>query len=166
MRPPVRQSYANKCWPILEIGRFVVQAISLSEVVGQFGHLLEIGVPKNVVLRYELAGSFPAINADPRQMQQLVMNLITNAAEAIGDDSGIVTLATGVMHADTEYLNSTYLDDKLPSGDYVYYEVSDSGCGMAEDTQQKLFDPFFATKFTGRGLGLAALLGIVRGHQG
>ncbi len=147
-------------------GRFVVQALSLSEVVKQFGHLLEISVPKNVVLKYELAGSLPAINADSRQMQQLVMNLITNATEAIGTDSGIVTLATGVMNADEEYLKSTYLDDKLPSGDYVYYEVSDSGCGMTDDTKQKLFDPFFTTKFTGRGLGLAALLGIVRGHQG
>jgi two-component system, cell cycle sensor histidine kinase and response regulator CckA len=147
-------------------GRFIVQALSLTEVVGQFGHLLEIGIPKNVVLKYELQENLPAIQADASQMQQLVMNLITNAAEAVGDASGVVTLATGAMTADTQYLKSTYLDDELPSGDYVYYEVSDTGCGMTEAVKQKLFDPFFSTKFTGRGLGLAALLGIVRGHRG
>ncbi len=147
-------------------GRFVVQPLSLSEVVKQFGHLLEVSIPKNVILKYELQDNVPAIQADTRQMQQLVMNLITNAAEAVGDKSGIVTLATGVMTVDTEYLKSTYLDDELPSGDYVYYEVSDTGCGMTKDVMRNLFDPFFSTKFTGRGLGLAALLGIVRGHHG
>ena len=162
-------SAAELCQQLLAYagkGRFVSQALSLSEVVRDFEHLLETTIPKNVALKYKLAESLPAINADPRQLQQLVMNLITNAAEAIGDDDGTITLTTGVVNADSEYLRSTYLDDKLPPGDYVYYEVRDSGCGMTEETQLKLFDPFFSTKFTGRGLGLAALLGIVRGHHG
>ena len=162
-------SAAELCQQLLAYagkGRFVSQALSLSEVVRDFEHLLETTIPKNVALKYKLAESLPAINADPRQLQQLVMNLITNAAEAIGDDDGTITLTTGVVNADSEYLRSTYLDDNLPPGDYVYYEVRDSGCGMTEETQLKLFDPFFSTKFTGRGLGLAALLGIVRGHHG
>ena len=94
------------------------------------------------------------------------MNLITNASEAIGDKSGIISISTGLLHADEQYLAQTYLNDKLQAGYYVSLEVADTGCGMAPSVQEKIFDPFFTTKFTGRGLGLAAILGIVRGHGG
>ena len=94
------------------------------------------------------------------------MNLITNASDAIGDKSGVVTITTGAMDADGAYLSETYLDDDLPEGTYVFLEVSDTGCGMDDVTKTKLFDPFFTTKAAGRGLGLAATLGIMRGHRG
>jgi two-component system, cell cycle sensor histidine kinase and response regulator CckA len=95
-----------------------------------------------------------------------VMNLITNASDALGDDMGVISIATGMMEADHDYLAQTYLDDSLEGGVYVYIEVSDTGCGMDEATKARIFDPFFTTKFVGRGLGLAATLGIVRGHHG
>jgi len=100
------------------------------------------------------------------QLRQVVMNLITNAAEAIGDADGVITITTGARQCDTPYLKETYLDDNLPAGEYVFIEVSDTGKGMDVKTRERIFDPFFTTKSTGRGLGLSAVLGIVRGHHG
>jgi CheY-like chemotaxis protein len=117
-------------------------------------------------LNYELADDLPVINADPTQVSQVVMNLISNAAEAIGESSGVIGVRTGAIDADLEYLSGTYLGAEVREGSYVYLEVSDTGCGMDEETTAKIFDPFFTTKFSGRGLGLAALLGIVRSHSG
>jgi two-component system, cell cycle sensor histidine kinase and response regulator CckA len=148
-------------------GRFVVQPISLNEVVREMGHLLNVSISKKVVIKYNFFPSLPSVMADATQMRQVAMNLITNASEAIGEQSGVVTLSTGVMDCDDEYLKGVVRDTELhASGQYVYLEVSDTGCGMDQETVGKIFDPFFTTKFTGRGLGLAAVLGIVRGHKG
>ena len=147
-------------------GRFVVEAVSINELVEEMAHLVEISISKKAVLRYDFADNLPAIEADATQIRQIVMNLITNASEAIGEKSGVVSISTGAMECDSAYLTETYLDDQLDEGVYVYLEVSDSGCGMDAETREKIFDPFFTTKFTGRGLGLAAVLGIVRGHGG
>jgi two-component system cell cycle sensor histidine kinase/response regulator CckA len=147
-------------------GRFVVEPINLSRLVEETADLFRSAISKKVALRCDLPEALPAIRADATQVRQVVMNLITNASDAIGDRSGLITVRTGVMTVDWEYLGTTYLDDALPEGDYVYVEVGDTGCGMDEATKAKIFDPFFTTKFTGRGLGLAAVLGIVRGHQG
>ncbi len=147
-------------------GRFVVGTVSLNETVEEMEYLFEVAVSKNAVLQYDLADDLPAIEADVSQIRQVLMNLVTNASEAIGDSSGVISVSTGAIECDRNYLAETYLDDELPEGAYVYLEVSDTGCGMDEETQSNLFDPFFTTKFTGRGLGLAALLGIVRGHRG
>jgi CheY-like chemotaxis protein len=99
-------------------------------------------------------------------MRQVLMNLVVNASEAIGDRSGIIGLATGVMRVDRDYLRGSRLDPDLPQGDYAFLEVSDNGTGMSDEVRARIFDPFFTTKFTGRGLGLAAVQGIVRGHRG
>ena len=147
-------------------GKFVVQALNLSKLVEEMAHLLAVSISKNVVLKYNFPQDLPSIEADATQIRQVVMNLIINASEAIGEKSGVVTVSTGVMEADRSYLTETYLDENLPEGYYVSLEVADTGCGMDEQTKQKIFDPFFTTKFTGRGLGLAAVLGIVRGHGG
>ncbi len=147
-------------------GKFLIQPLDLSQVVGEMGHLLGVTIPKKVAFRTRLMPSLPAIEADAAQIQQVVMNLITNAAEAIGDRAGDIVVSTGTVDADRAYLSDAFLDDHLPPGRYVYLEVTDSGCGMDKETQAKIFDPFFTTKFTGRGLGLAAVLGIVRGHRG
>jgi CheY-like chemotaxis protein len=117
-------------------------------------------------LRSELAEPLPPIEADSTQIRQVVMNLITNASEACGDGSGVITISTGSAHVDRDFLTITFMDGSLPEGDYVFVEVSDTGCGMDAETQARLFDPFFTTKATGRGLGMAAVLGIVRGHRG
>lgn len=147
-------------------GRFVVQSVQLSDVIQEMGHLLEISISKKCALKYNFLPGLPLIEADVAQLRQVIMNLIINASEAIGDRSGEILLSTGTIHCDSAFLGDTYVNDSLPEGLYVYLDVTDTGCGMTPEIQARLFDPFFTTKFTGRGLGLAALLGIVRGHHG
>ncbi|MDX8390560.1 MAG: response regulator [Mariprofundaceae bacterium] len=147
-------------------GKFVVKAIDLSTLVENMSKLIEVSLAKNVVLKYYLSDQLPAVNADMAQMQQVVLNLITNASEAIEGKSGVISLATGVMQVDTDYLNGCLGDEHLEPGRYVYLEISDTGCGIEKEIQKKIFDPFFTTKFTGRGLGMSAMLGIIKGHHG
>ncbi len=147
-------------------GKFVVVALNLSDLVRDIIKLLQVSISKNVSLRTDLDPALPAIEADKAQMQQVIMNLVINASEAIGAENGNIVIHSGVLQADASYLQTTHIDDPLPAGRYVFLEVSDDGCGMDADTQKKLFDPFFTTKFTGRGLGMSAILGIVRGHHG
>lgn len=147
-------------------GRFVIERLSLNRLVEEMAHLLQTVISKKAVLKFNFAANLPDIEGDATQLRQVVMNLITNASDAIGERSGVIALSTGCLVADREYLARTYLDDRLPEGDYVFLEVSDTGIGMDASTQHKIFDPFFTTKFTGRGLGLAAVLGILRGHGG
>ncbi|MHC4579622.1 MAG: response regulator, partial [Planctomycetota bacterium] len=106
------------------------------------------------------------VEGDPAQIRQVVMNLLTNASEAIGADAGDIIVSSGVMEADGEYLRATEAGERLKPGRYVFVEVTDTGCGMDAATRARLFEPFFTTKFEGRGLGLAGVLGIVRGHRG
>ncbi len=147
-------------------GKFIVEPISMNSLIEEMVNLLQAAIPKNVVLRLDLARELPLIEGDATQLRQILMNLLMNASEAIGDRSGIITLATGMTFVDRSYLSGTYIDEDLPEALYSFLEVSDTGCGMDDKTRAKIFDPFFTTKFTGRGLGLAAVLGIVRGHKG
>ncbi|MBN1866931.1 PAS domain S-box protein [Candidatus Sumerlaeota bacterium] len=147
-------------------GKFLAQRINLNEIVDEMVHLLEVSISKKAVLKFNFAANLPAIEADPTQTRQVIMNLITNASEAIGDRSGVISINTGAMSCDPAYLTETHIAEDLAEGMYVYLEVSDTGCGMDKTTRERMFDPFFTTKFTGRGLGMAAVLGIVRGHKG
>jgi signal transduction histidine kinase len=147
-------------------GRFVIEVVELPGVVEGMMHLLEVSISKNVVLRTDFSREAPPVEADVSQLRQIVMNLITNASEAIGERSGTIGIATGAIRCDRAFLQATYLDEELPEGVYTYLEVSDTGEGMDSSTVDRIFEPFFTTKFSGRGLGLAAVLGIVRGHRG
>ena len=147
-------------------GQFVVAPIDLSVLVQEMAQLLATALSKKAVLKFNLADHLSPLVADPTQVRQVVMNLITNASDAIGQKSGVITLTTGEIDADERYLRDIDAAPDLSAGAYVYVEVSDTGCGMSEETKAKIFDPFFTTKFTGRGLGLAAVLGIVRAHKG
>ncbi len=147
-------------------GKFLVRPVDLNNLVKEMTHLLEVSISKSVTSRYDLALDLPQIEADATQIRQVLLNLITNASEAIGDKSGFITISTGVVKADKALLSEVYLGAALPEGDYVYLDVSDTGVGMDEETKEKVFDPFFSTKFAGRGLGLAVVLGIVRSHKG
>jgi PAS domain S-box-containing protein len=147
-------------------GRFTVQAVNLASVAEETASLLQGVISKKTAVQFYVPAALPAIEADLSQIRQVAMNLITNAAEAIGEAPGVIKVSCGVVDADRTYLSGTYFDDRLPAGRYVYLEVSDTGCGMSPETQAKIFDPFFTTKFTGRGLGLAAVIGIVRAHRG
>ncbi len=147
-------------------GRFDLNAFNMSELVEEMARLLKASISKTVTLNLQMARDLKPIMADPGQIQQIVMNLIVNASEAIGDQAGIVTITTGMQECDENYLMKSRLKEKPPAGTYVFLEVKDTGCGMDHQTQERLFDPFFTTKFTGRGLGMAAVLGIVSGHKG
>jgi len=147
-------------------GKFLVERVDLNAIVEEMGQMLAVSVSKHAALQYTFATDLPPIEADTTQIRQVIMNLITNASEAIDETEGTISIITGAVKADREYLRRTYLDEDLPEGSYVTLQVEDTGCGMDADTQRKLFDPFFTTKFAGRGLGMAAVLGIVRAHQG
>ncbi len=146
--------------------RFQLVCLDLRDLIEETLHLLELAISKKAILNLILEPNLPPIEGDPSQLNQVLMNLVINASEAIGDRSGVITLRTGAQMCTREYLRETYLDENLKEGLYVCLEVSDNGCGMDAETRQRLFDPFFTTKFTGRGLGLAAVLGIVRAHRG
>jgi two-component system, cell cycle sensor histidine kinase and response regulator CckA len=128
--------------------------------------MLEVSISKKAVLKFRFAADLPPVEADATQMRQVIMNLVINASEAIGNRSGVISISTGAMDCDRAYLTSVLLNDPLSDGLYVYVEIADTGAGMDEATRARMFEPFFTTKFTGRGLGLAAVLGIVRGHRG
>jgi two-component system, cell cycle sensor histidine kinase and response regulator CckA len=147
-------------------GHFVVELIDLNTLLQEMLHILQVSISKKALLKLNLQQPLSPIEADATQIRQIVMNLVINASEAIGDQSGVIAVSTGCMECSQEYLKNVWLDENLSAGLYVYLEVVDTGCGMDSDTLSRLFDPFFTTKFTGRGLGMAAVLGIVRGHKG
>ena len=147
-------------------GRFVIQKLDLNQLMQEMIYMLEVSVSKKSQLHYNFATDLPSIQADATQMRQVILNLVVNASEAIGERSGDVTIATGVMNCDRAYLANCLLGDEREPGVYVFLEVTDTGCGMEPAVLERVFDPFFSTKFAGRGLGLATVLGIVRGHAG
>ncbi len=147
-------------------GRFVIEPVDLSDLVRQISTLVQTSIPRSVQLRMELMERLPCVEADVTQMQQVIMNLVMNAAEAIGDAPGTVLITTSVQHVDEDYIATVLVPAQISPGEYVCLQVHDTGTGMTQETMDRIFDPFFTTKFTGRGLGLAAVLGIVRGHKG
>lgn len=163
-------------------GEMVVQDLSVDDLVRDMKALLETVVPKTT--RFELSLAPATVSADATQIRQIMLNLITNAAEALEGRAGVLTVRTGTRDMDAVSLRSPYLRQELPQGRYAYIEVADTGGGMTFETLGKIFDPFFTTKVddpgssssslgtsgvasvAGRGLGLAAVLGIVREHKG
>lgn len=123
-------------------------------------------VHKAANLRLDLSDSLPACATDLSQLQQILLNLVINASEALAGTAGEIVIRTGTALLDEKDLKETQFSHDCRSGSFVYLQVQDSGVGMDEALRQKLFDPFFTTKAAGRGLGLSAILGIVRGHQG
>lgn len=146
--------------------RLDVQPTDLGTLINEMLDFMRAAIPKNVALRVSGAAELPLIDADSGQLQQVILNLLINGAEAIGDKPGEVLIST-----DVRTLNPRQLADEFPGfeaapGDFVCMRVTDNGCGMTRETAIRIFDPFFTTKFTGRGLGLATILGIVRSHRG
>ncbi|MBS1785933.1 MAG: response regulator [Acidobacteria bacterium] len=146
-------------------GRFVVMAHDLNLVVQEITQLLGVTIPKNTRLDFRLATDLPAVEADSAQLQQVLVNLVSNAADAIGDREGRITIATRRRFVDAADLATRFVGQNLGAGEHVVLEVSDTGCGMAPEVRDRMFDPFFTTKAKGRGLGLAAMQGILRGHH-
>ena len=144
----------------------VVEPLNLSEIVEETTHLLRVSIPHDIACEYTLAESLPPVRGDGAQVRQLVMNLVMNAAEAMNGDPGRIRIYTGLVRADRGYLRDFDVGGDGQEGEYVFLHVEDSGCGMSREVRQRIFDPFFTTKGGGHGLGLAAVMGIVRGHDG
>jgi CheY-like chemotaxis protein len=147
-------------------GRFVIEPIDLNYLVRDLEHLLSASTSRRARLVFSLENTLPAVEADATQMRQIILNLVTNAAEAISSCDGEIVVTTGTTAVNEESTPPFIMDGELKPGAYVFLNVTDNGTGISEKTMQRIFDPFFTTKFTGRGLGLAAVLGIVRGHRG
>src|ERR1051326_5932016 len=148
-------------------GRFVTADIDLGDLVREISGLVRTSISKAVDLKLEAASDLPLIEADPAQIQQLIMNLVINGAEAIGENqAGTVTVRTSRRDVSPSEAGTLFKSQPAGHGSYVQLEVIDTGAGMDEATKARIFDPFFTTKFMGRGLGLAAVQGIVRVHRG
>jgi PAS domain S-box-containing protein len=147
-------------------GRFLVQPIDIEDIVRNTVPLLEHSISKRASLRFNFTPGLPLVNADITQIRQIIMNLVVNASDAIGDHDGFITLTTGRIAKNDPRLCDAVLIPDSPESEFIYLQVADTGTGMSAETIDKIFDPFFTTKFTGRGLGLAAVMGIVRSHHG
>ena len=142
------------------------QSIDLNGLLEEMAPLVEVSTSKKVSISLDLEPGLPAIHGDPSQIRQVVLNLLTNASEALGIESGQVVVKSQCVDADAAYLSGSFIEDVLPEGTYVSLQITDNGRGMEQDTIDRIFDPFFTTNFIGRGLGLTAVLGIVRAHKG
>jgi PAS domain S-box-containing protein len=140
------------------------EPVDFNDLINEILHLLEVAVSKRITLKTDLREHLPSVRANPSQLRQLVMNLVTNASDAIGDRTGEIYISTRLVTGHGEFSAAGLV--KLPQSDYVCLQVSDTGTGMAAEVQARIFDPFFSTKHTGRGLGLAVVQGIVRSHGG
>ncbi|MDD2763119.1 MAG: PAS domain-containing protein [Opitutaceae bacterium] len=147
-------------------GAFNVTHVDLNTLVQEMTNLLTMSISKRVELRFALAATPVIVEAEATQIRQVLMNLITNASDAMAGRSGIIRLTTGVVEARSHNFAGVPWADELREGCYAFFEVQDSGCGMDSETLRRMFEPFFTTKPRGRGLGLAAVQGIVRGHHG
>jgi signal transduction histidine kinase/ActR/RegA family two-component response regulator len=147
-------------------GQFLIRPVCIGEIARGKLSLMRAALPDGITLTCEIADNLPTVDGDPDQLGQLLMNLAGNAIDATREPGGTIRVRADACHCTKDDLANTYLDEQLPEGRYVCLEVTDTGTGMSAETQARMFEPFFSTKFTGRGLGLSAVLGIVRGHRG
>ena len=141
-----------------------IEKVDVSRIVEEMLELLKVSISKHAVLRTVLRDNLPAVRGNAAQIRQVVMNLVINASEAIGEKQGVISVTTAQVSGSEKLAFNGAAT--LPPGDYVRLQVSDTGCGMTEAVKAKIFDPFFSTKFAGRGLGLAVVQGIVLAHDG
>ena len=143
-----------------------LEDVDFSKVIADMSQIIKVTVSSRIRVRYALADNLPLVHADTAQLREMTLSLLSNASDAIGDDEGEIHVVTSVKSFSREDLGDAFSEVQLPSGAYVVLDVKDSGCGMAAGEIEQILDPFFSTKFPGRGLGLAAVTGIIRGHLG
>ena len=158
--------FSNEIMVFSGKSRFTIEKFNISTLIREMANRLKDSVANGVNIEYKLADELTLMDGDPAQVQQVLMNLVSNASDAIEDGDGTITVSTGIMQCDRAYLDKTYLHENQPEGRYVYMEVSDTGCGITPEIRARMFDPFFTTKIRGRGLGLAIVSGTVRAHGG
>jgi signal transduction histidine kinase/CheY-like chemotaxis protein len=147
-------------------GQSALAQTDVGEMVREMVTMLRSTINQNVTITFTLEDDIPLIKADISQLRQLVMNLIINASEAIGAEQGTIDVGLNMVKIGVAAVDKDHLGKTIPMGWYACLKVRDSGCGMDEETRSRIFEPFFSTKFTGRGLGMSALLGIVNLHGG
>jgi PAS domain S-box-containing protein len=163
------QTAASLCQQLLAYsgrGRLDTSEIDLGSLIQESTDLLRLSVGNQVRLQFEFAPQLPTIMADPAQVRQVLLNLVLNASEAVNRRDGVIQITTGLLTVDAAWLAGARIGQDIRPGEYVGLEISDNGPGLSVETQARIFDPFFSTKAKGRGLGLAAALGIMRSHQG
>jgi two-component system cell cycle sensor histidine kinase/response regulator CckA len=142
------------------------EPLNLSALIESMGNLIQTTLPSRIEVTYDLDADLPFIYGDAGRLQRLLMALLTNAAEALGDETGVIHLRTQAVTADRNFVVNIFGNEDVPDGDYVWLQISDTGCGMDKETRRRIFEPFFSTKFIGRGLGMAMVQGITRAHHG
>ncbi|MGC8845616.1 MAG: response regulator [Candidatus Hydrogenedens sp.] len=142
------------------------QPCNLNHIIKETEHLLKVSISKKILLDFQFDPELPLINGEIGQLRSVLVNLVINASDAIGNRSGVIRIKTGVVDFTESYIRTTWFQEGIEKKKYIYMEVSDNGCGMPPETMSKIFDPFFTTKDTGRGLGLATIMGIIRAHSG
>jgi len=143
-----------------------MQGVDVASIVKEMSRLVGASVEKNVKLEFDLGSRLPYVNADPAQLRQVVMNLIINGSDAMGEKSGVVRTSAYAVQQPPKDLQDAFVGGTLPADACVCVEVKDAGCGMKPEQLTRVFDPFFSTKPRGRGLGLAVVLGIIKAHKG
>jgi two-component system cell cycle sensor histidine kinase/response regulator CckA len=146
--------------------KYMVQLTTLDELVESMAQLLRATVDPSIQLAFALDASASPVEVDVTQLSQVLMDLVGNAADAIGERPGAIQVRTRTLHVDEQLLKQAGVNPGIAPGPYACLEVQDDGCGMDEQVRRKLFDPFFTTKVSARGLGLSAVLGIVTSHRG
>jgi signal transduction histidine kinase len=147
-------------------GNFKINNININSLTKEISSLFRATISKKININYYLSEGELNIKGDSAQITQVIMNLVTNAADALQDKKGHISIKTGVRYCDEIYFSNSYASENMKNDHYAFIEVTDNGSGMDEETIKRMFDPFFTTKFTGRGLGLSAVLGIVKAHKG
>ena len=163
------QRAADLCRQLLAYsgrGAFEIRRIRLHVLVAEMLDLLKTSVSKKATLQINLPEELPSVSGDAAQLTQVIMNLITNASDAIGERTGTITVTGSLIESEADIPSGAFVSDEMPHGNYICIDVTDTGCGMNLETMERIFEPFFTTKVTGRGLGMAAVMGIVHSHRG
>jgi PAS domain S-box-containing protein len=146
--------------------QFVQSHVDMTSLLDEMLGMLKSSLPQNVTIKPYLSGDIPPIVGDASQLRQVAVSLIMNASEAIGEEQGNIRVALTKTNISAGQPEKDYADQAIPTGQYLCMEVTDTGCGMDDETKRRIFEPFYTTKFVGRGLGMSAVLGIITSHKG